>query len=905
MIISSDNTVVNNKVTTYKCPVIGDGTVLLQPSKVKKYLGSYTKHKIMNFGILIPKNYILDIVNKETIDGVKWLLVNYKGYYYYTPAEYVDFNKIEINLSSLNTNIKPEDSFKSKGIATLDNSLNVVSGDGDYKRLYLYSENYKIGVAKKSTPLYGGCEENSNDIQYTMSEGEKCIIQSVWMNNKYNVKFFGTASFNSGACYGRYDNITFESKNEGHAIIYKDTPTKYGNGASHAALIRGDRTWPAYQDWNKGLHINVNWRSIDGDVSSATKGMQIYSYPANCASPIADSSDMFDKSLLGTLRVKKTATVYAMHRKSNFKLSYDKEYSLDNISISALAKCKPAKGIIEYAFNDVQKGPAGYQTNATSLSPSSTMIVTNYVTVFGMKCYVGFVETGATNGAVYFIILKDQAEGEDYIEYNPFPPKEVDNSGNIPLDGKIKDVNIDTSSKNNPPNWDDPTHGDGSTTNKFGETAYGVHLGLGDTSPHKVPWIQENAGTVPPDYSGWPITADTQNYNLSSEKPFDNRHLTHMNRFHLPTNMGGLSTKSFIFVTRPDLNLYKENDDETVDGWNMNPDLKRLATFKYLVRMRGDPSAPGIGNTIMNSLEYYGCNGYDSPWLSIFTNQAAGYTINDRELDIVELGETFHGNKVIYAEPTFKHKIAGTISIPFNERRDLTMYYTLRLWIDYIQAISMGFCKPRKVHRRNNELDYAVSLFYITTDETMENILYWEKLTGLIPLTVPDSFFDWNEGTPGREMKYNINFAYSFRTVMDELHLCELNNLYKKWPQENPKGMPIVPADNFNYVNNTGINQLLGRVATFYEKITDDDASLSSFINNEAEIRKYYYGGVLNKEGNAIQENNSWVFDGTGYHAAKFLPNYSMNTHTYGVPYVKGPFIEHNLDSQKYILRWV
>jgi len=895
MIISSDTQIVNKNITTYKCPVIGDGTVLLSPSKVNKYLGSYIKHKIVNFGILIPKNYILDIICKDTIDNKKWLLVIYKNNYFYTPEEYVNTNNLitdQTNLLSVNNNIKKS----SPNNVSVQKVASSVSS-GDAKREQLFKDDFIIGTATKDIPLYGNVEVDNNDIGYIMKAGEKCIIQSIWKNTKYNSTFFGTQSFTKGCLYGRNTNDNIEYDDSGkrfYSIIYKSIDTKYFNGDHHGRLVRGDRTWPAYQDWDKGTHIVADPGNVDG---AAGKGITVYQYPANVAAPLADGPDMFDKKYLGTLEVNRTSVVYAMHRKSNYKSSKDKKYSLDNISIAALDKCTEAKNIIAASFQNYTN-----VTNAEDFKPGEVMIVTNYITIFGMKCYVGFRETGATNGAVNYIILKDQEEGKDYITYNPFPPQEVDNSGNIPVNG-VPDLDTwDTTSNVNTQNYDDPTR-DGS--DKVGnETAWGMHLGIGDTSPFKVPGIIEGAPTVPPDYSGWPITADVQNYNLSSEKPFDNKHLTHINRFHLPTAMGGLSTKSFIFVTRPDLNLYTENDDETIDTWHMNPNLKRLPGFKYIARLRGTPESPGIGNTIMNSLEYYGTDALNTPWLSVFTNQATGYSITDREMDIVELGETFHGNKIVYAEPTFKHKVSGTVSIPFNERRDLTLYFTLRMWIEYMQAISLGYCEPRRVHRRNNELDYAVSLFYITTDETMENILYWEKLTGLIPLTVPDSFFEWTEGSGAREMKYNINFAYSFRTVMDELHLCEINNLYTKWRNTNPTGMPLVPADNYYFNNNPGFNQLLGRVAAFYGDITDSDEALANFVNDEAKIRQYYYGGIINSAGTAV-EDTSYVNNGTVVAPAKFLPNYSMHTHMHGIPYVKGPFIEHDPAASKYILRWV
>ena len=106
MKVTTDNMTIDNNITTYKCPVNGDGTVLLLPSQVKKYLGSYIKHKITNFGILLSKGYLIDVLSEENINNIEWLLVIYNKKYYYTPKEYIDTSKI-INID-LNINKIPD-----------------------------------------------------------------------------------------------------------------------------------------------------------------------------------------------------------------------------------------------------------------------------------------------------------------------------------------------------------------------------------------------------------------------------------------------------------------------------------------------------------------------------------------------------------------------------------------------------------------------------------------------------------------------------------------------------------------------------------------------------------------------------------------------------------------------------
>lgn len=916
--ISTDNMIIKDDVTTYKCPVMGDGTVILPPSKVSKYLGSYIKHKIMNIGILVPARYIVNVISEEVIDNRKWLLINYNNMYYYTPKEYVDCTKVvTINSEVINTS--------DNSIAKMRlNNPNIIAADSkvanasDTQRETLYTaSNCMICEALQNVELKNSPDPNAPTSR-TLKKGEKCIVQSIWKNNKYNSKYFGTATFNpNGGVYGKYvnnSNVSLTTPKMLYTVIIEDRVLcNYLNGSNHGSLIRGDRTWPKYQDWGNGYHVNV-CQGKDG-------GLLTYVYPASAAAPLADSSDMFNDQYYGELRVKKTATVYAFHRKSNYKSSSDKKLSLDNISLSAYKDACNSNttlaGIAEYGFNDPSGGPVGYLTNAETLKTSETMIVVNYTAIKGKNYYIGFKKSNSMNGSVNYIALLDG--GDEVIDYEKWPPYGVDRDTTIPRDEGVTlydpdDTKVDTTTLSGDiSNWNDPTHVDnihGSIDDV--DKVEGVHLGVGDTSKFQVPSIMSNAGTVPPDYAGWSITSAVEDYNLSAEKPFDNKHLTHINRFHLPTGNSGLSTKSFIFVTRPDLNLYKETEfSESVDTWSMNPDLKRLATFKYIARMRGTPESPGIGNTIMNSLCYYQTNAINTPWLTVFTNQCNGYSPVDRELDTTEMAETFHGNKVIYAEPTFKHKIGGTVSIPFTERRDLTLYFTLRMWIEYIQAVSMGFCSPRWIHKQNNELDYAVSLFFITTDETMENILYWEKLTGLIPLTVPDSFFEWSEGSGAREMKYNINFAYSFRTIMDEIHLAEINNLYVKYRSSNATGMPIIPQDNYSYVYDQKNNNMIARIAAFYKNDlnADDDTIINSLVNNKDALDKYYYGGVATSESGIYHDyhvvTGSKDGQSTDSIRTKFLPNYNIHTRMYGIPYVKGPFIEHDPSAQKYKLRWV
>lgn len=418
--------------------------------------------------------------------------------------------------------------------------------------------------------------------------------------------------------------------------------------------------------------------------------------------------------------------------------------------------------------------------------------------------------------------------------------------------------------------------------------------------------------------SGWGDTdlfAQSNYYNLTEYTPNrftpkngghnDNRQIYKINRFNLLTNESGLSTKSFIFMTKPDLNIYKLDEySHTVIPGQMNPSLKLNPVFKYIGRNKD------IGWNILDSLEYWGTGSGDTPWLSIITNQAEGYSPIDRKITTTEVGETYHGNKVIYGKHDFEHSTAGTISIPFSERRDLSLYYTLKLWTEYIHMINLGLTSPNPIHIKNAELDYAVSLYYIQTDETMENIIYWEKLTGVFPLKSPDSFFDWNKGEHGKNMEYTIDFAYSMRSVLEAPDLYELDRLYFKYNRDDD--YTIYPKfKDFN--NDYYQNPYIAKLAAYFNKQRGnekDEFGQNLWINGESITDETQFNQFVTNLTSGIDDISKYYYDSfvdqSGVEA-EFLANYIPQIQSHGVPYVKGPFVVPHPDYNggKFLLKWV
>ena len=148
---------------------------------------------------------------------------------------------------------------------------------------------------------------------------------------------------------------------------------------------------------------------------------------------------------------------------------------------------------------------------------------------------------------------------------------------------------------------------------------------------------------------------------------------------------------------------------------------------------------------------------------------------------------------------------------------------------------------------------------------------------------------------------------------MDELHLAEINNLYQKRTNSdsNATGMPIVPGNYYDYNHDMRNNKLIASIASFYEHIaTGDDEknvtvtrAMNDLMNNKDALDKYYYGGIISSDGARVVNMHTVKGSSDGQPSdvanAKFLPNYNVHTRMYGIPYVKGPYIEHDPGAQK------
>lgn len=269
-------------------------------------------------------------------------------------------------------------------------------------------------------------------------------------------------------------------------------------------------------------------------------------------------------------------------------------------------------------------------------------------------------------------------------------------------------------------------------------------------------------------------------------------HMHMFNRFYLPEGFlwpGGL--KGYIFITRPDCNIM----DISKKSLPLAEKLRGRSGFASFLDENVD-NIESIKNPINKYvlMQLQANTGFPSAFMSVFTNTCKGYTPEDQVLDTMEKGDTLHGIRLSYGRHSTNSRTSGTISLTFQDTRDFPVYKTICIWTDYIESVFLGDHSPADHYIKLGMVDYAVSLYYIVTrdhvgpeveaskgflNEGALEIVYWEKLLGVFPITRPDSSF----GTTVGQLTYpefSVQFKYSIKSksgVLDPYILAELNKL--------------------------------------------------------------------------------------------------------------------------------
>ena len=248
--------------------------------------------------------------------------------------------------------------------------------------------------------------------------------------------------------------------------------------------------------------------------------------------------------------------------------------------------------------------------------------------------------------------------------------------------------------------------------------------------------------------------------------------LENFNRFYkiFPDMELPSTLTSYVFITRPDLNLYASSRGET--GATTGTEQKTTLVADnyndaFLRYMNVD--YPEMLHMLTRDFDS------DHDFIPYLQGRTESLQIPDYQIGTSEYTVPMFNYKMPYPGVANESLTGGTFDITFREDDRLRITKMFEFWVYYIDAIKKNKMRPAYVNIKRNRFDFMCSVYQFICDPTSERILFWTKYTGCFPTTVPVSNFSHNlRGS--LESKINITFAYMYVEHMQPMIIADFNS---------------------------------------------------------------------------------------------------------------------------------
>lgn len=228
-------------------------------------------------------------------------------------------------------------------------------------------------------------------------------------------------------------------------------------------------------------------------------------------------------------------------------------------------------------------------------------------------------------------------------------------------------------------------------------------------------------------------------------------------------------TKEYVFITKPDLCLVQS------DGV-AQPILAKVPFFKDTISRY-----PEVANQLQYSVDA------QRPFMNILSNSLTNtLDLPSISADTIETGANVWGTKISYRGTSHKSDEEFDFTLEFEDTKNLDVYTLFKLYDEYEKykwAGGLNFTEAEgsydrwKNYIKNKILYDAMSLYKFVVDEDGMRIIYWAKLTGCYPTSVPREAFSDMNNNDGQ--KISVGWKCHFVRDMDPMTIYEFNRLFQ------------------------------------------------------------------------------------------------------------------------------
>jgi len=214
----------------------------------------------------------------------------------------------------------------------------------------------------------------------------------------------------------------------------------------------------------------------------------------------------------------------------------------------------------------------------------------------------------------------------------------------------------------------------------------------------------------------------------------------------------------YIFLIRPDLNLYKD-----ASGTILSASCSKNPLMRYM-----HATHPKILKQLSTALTTH------NDFMPYLVGRTEALQIPDYTVKNYSINQPFTNLQIPYGGHALESMTGGTFDLTLREDNNFLMHKLFQVWLTYIDGVSRNLFVPKKTYIKDNKIDYATSAYCITCAADAQTILYWSKYTGAFPTTNPNSDLSFNlrGAVP---TKINIPFNYFLCESLDPFLLADFN----------------------------------------------------------------------------------------------------------------------------------
>ena len=237
--------------------------------------------------------------------------------------------------------------------------------------------------------------------------------------------------------------------------------------------------------------------------------------------------------------------------------------------------------------------------------------------------------------------------------------------------------------------------------------------------------------------------------------------------------------REYLFFTKPDLNIYQQNESGKVETKNPTADhlssaLRDLPYWNSLA-----DRYPDVLSCLQQSVNFNGSNSNKFNHLLANTVQS-NLEIPGISANVIETPVNLYGVGYAYRSSSEASDDNPTFTLEFKDTRYLPVYNFFKAYEEYETLKHHGRVIPSMYYIQNKILHDQYSVYKFIVDEDLETIIYFGKYYGVISKTVPRDVFGQTNFDNG--ISYTVEFSAAFYDDMKPEILMEFNNLaYSYW----------------------------------------------------------------------------------------------------------------------------